>query len=391
MDAMATPEAIDRLQRFAAYVEQDAGNADLLAHAWEAAMEAGEHATAVGYAAAGERCDANGRAAWLQRQAQGLLAANRPREAAAVLERARACGMPGIVADHDLACIALKEGDHRRCVDILQPWMDAQGGASPDHIHHVQAQWLRAMHRLQRITPAWEWVQARERRGRGLDPVAAAPASLLAIDADRFEDARVLADRALAGNERAVEALTARGCVALAEGDVAAASSWLQAAQALQPADGRIQSALGLVALQAGLFTDARRRFEAAVQALPSHVGSWHGLGWSWLLQGDAAQAADTFQQAVDLDPNFGESHGAVGLALVLQGRRDEAVPHLRCAHKLDARNVTASFAQALESGRLSPAQFTALAQRLLDRPGFFGEKLSARWSSGAAQVDSLG
>ncbi len=383
---MATPEAIARLRRFAAYVDQDAGNVDLLAHAWEAAMDAGEHVWAVGYAVAGERCDAAGRSAWLHRQAQGLLAADRTLEAAAVLESARACGMPDIVVDHDLACIALKEGAHERCVAILQPWMDAGEDAPSGHMQHVQAQWLRAMHRLERITPAWDWIEARERDGRGLEPVAAAPASLLAIDADRFEAARTLADRALAAHPQAVEALTARGCVALAEGDVVAARRWLEAAAALHPMDGRIQSALGLAALQAGLLADAQRRFEVAVEALPNHIGSWHGLGWSRLLQGDLARAAAAFREAVDLDPNFGESHGAVGLALVLQGRRDQAQVHLRRAHKLDARNVTASFAQELESGPLSPAQFTALAQRLLDRPGFFGEKLSARWASAARQ-----
>jgi Flp pilus assembly protein TadD len=378
MEHTATAEAIERLRRFAAYVEEDPANPDLLAEAWEAAMAAGDHAMAQRFAQAGERCDGHG--AWLQRQAHSALAAGRSREAEALLLRAREGGMPTIDADHDLAFVALKEGDADRCVALLQPWIETLDHA-PGSVARVQALWLRAMHRLRRLDPAWAWIEAQERGGRGLPPEVAAPASLIAIDADRFDAARTFADRALAQDEKAVDALTARGCVALAEGDSAAAARWLRSAEVVQPADGRIQSALGLVALHDGQFGEAQRRFELAVRALPRHVGSWHGLGWSWLLQGGLDRAMQAFRQAVDLDPNFGESHGAVGLVLVLQGRRDEAQAHLRRAHGLDPRNVTASFAQALGSGQLAPSQFHALARRLLDRPGFFGEKLSARWA----------
>lgn len=376
----AAPDAIGRLQRLASYVEDDPMNPQLLAEAWDAAMAAGDHVAAARFAGAGERCDEGGRAVWLQRQAHSAMAAGRHRDAEHLLVRARARGVPPQVVDHDLACIALKEGDLENCVGLLEPWLDA-----PESIDQVQALWLRAMHRLRRLAPAWEWVESRERSGLGLRSDAAAVASLLAIDADRFDAARTFADRALAHREDAVEALTARGCVALAEGDGGAAQRWLLAAEGVQPSDGRIQSALGLVALHAGRLDEAQRRFESAVEALPLHVGSWHGLGWSRLLQGDLEPAMAAFRQAVGLDPNFGESHGAVGLVLVLQGRRDEAEPHLRRAHGLDARNVTASFAQALGSGQVTPSQFNALARRLLDRPGFFGEKLSARWAEADA------
>lgn len=370
-----------RLRRLQGYVEQDPGNALLLADAWQAAAQAGEPALAAGFARQAGAAEPAREALWLQREAHALVDAGQLGQAQAVLEQARDRGLPALLADHDLACIALREGRFDRAVEITGPWLQGDPAQDPDAIALMQASWLRSMHRLGRVQAAWRWVEGREQGGQLLSPAAAGPASLLAIDADRFGDAQRLAERALQARVDDAEALTASGCVAIARGETAHAEHLLGLAERQTAADGRVQSALGLAALQAGRMEQARQRFERAVAGMASHVGSWHGLGWSLLLQGRLGDAEAAFRRAVDLDPNFGESHGALGLALLLQGDRTAAEPCLRRAHKLDPRNVTASFAAALGAGRLSPAQFNALARRLLDRPGFFGEKLSARWA----------
>jgi tetratricopeptide (TPR) repeat protein len=385
---MPTSEAAARLERFLAFVQEDPQNLELLADTWEAAMAAGDLEAAARLAEQGEQGDPQQVSGWLRRRAHVALARRQYAAASRLVDESVQAGLPLHVAAYDRACLAFVQSDFAGAVQVLRPLLDDT--SEPPFTDAIRSMWLRALHRLGQVDEAWTWVAQRERAGRELPAGAAGAASLLAIDADDFGQALALADRALAHDPLHVEALTARGCVALAQGDAALARSLLMRADGLQPGDGRIQSALGLVSLQAGAVDEAQQRFQAAVAALPSHIGSWHGLGWSFLLQGALRPAADAFARALAIDANFGESHGAMGLVLVLQGEREAAQEHLRRAHKLEPRNVTASFADALASGRVAPSQFGALARRLLDRPGFFGEKLSARWDAqgaGSAQA----
>ncbi|HEY8360071.1 MAG TPA: hypothetical protein VIL30_21660, partial [Ramlibacter sp.] len=66
------------------------------------------------------------------------------------------------------------------------------------------------------------------------------------------------------------------------------------------------------------------------------------------------------------------------GLALALAGENDDAQVHLETARRLDAANVTGRYARALLAGEVGDAdRLLALADRLLDRPGFGRAKLS--------------
>jgi Flp pilus assembly protein TadD len=152
----------------------------------------------------------------------------------------------------------------------------------------------------------------------------------------------------------------------------------VQRALARNPADGRARSVLGLASLQAGDIAGARGHFAQAIRTMPGHIGTWHALGWSCLMLQDLAGARDAFTRALELDRNFGESHAAMALVLFMEGRPDESQHHLRVAERLDHRGVTAGYVRALDSGALGdPKSVRALAHRLLDRPGFFGGRLS--------------
>jgi Flp pilus assembly protein TadD len=99
----------------------------------------------------------------------------------------------------------------------------------------------------------------------------------------------------------------------------------------------------------------------------------WDGAG---LLQQDLAGARKAFEQALALDGNFAESHGALGLLLALQGDAGRAERQLAIAARLDPSNVTGRFAQAILRGEAADAErLQALVQRLLDRPGPFGQR----------------
>jgi len=175
-----------------------------------------------------------------------------------------------------------------------------------------------------------------------------------------------------------MEALVASATVALAEQQGLRAVELFERALRVNPEDGRARSGLGLAWLQLRELARARQHLEAALPRVPSHVGTWHALGWTRLLQGERAAALEAFRGALQQDRNFAESHGAVGLALALQGQSAEAARHLDLAERLDASGVTARYARALLEGEASDVvRLRTLARRLLDRPGFFGGRLT--------------
>ena len=124
--------------------------------------------------------------------------------------------------------------------------------------------------------------------------------------------------------------------------------------------------------------TTASLQFKRALAAMPEHIGTWHGLGWCCLQQGDGEAAIKAFRHALTLDHNFAESHGALGVALVRGGHIHEADIALRRAQKLDASSIAWQYGRAVLAGDAAdPRQLNALAFRLLDRPGPFGDPLN--------------
>jgi tetratricopeptide (TPR) repeat protein len=260
---------------------------------------------------------------------------------------------------------------------LVQPWLQDSARSVPaEDLQALQLLWLRATHALGLVQEARAWLGQAAPAGE-LPPALAAAASLLAVDADDFAAAKSLADAALAALPGQPEALVARATVALAEGDAAAARDLLLPALERNAEDGRTWATLGLASLQAQELVAAQRQLERAVALMPDHVGSWHALGWTRLLRHDLAGAGQAFEQALALDRNFAESHGGVGLVLALRGEHAAARRHLALAARLDPRNVTGGYAQALLAGEASDAQrLQQLAARLLDRPGFFDASL---------------
>jgi Flp pilus assembly protein TadD len=346
---MAPSETTDlqRLQRLHSYLRQDPRNPLLLAQVCDLALEAGAHdCVRECLAAAGELQLASPQ--WTGRAIHHSI---------------------------EVARLHLRSGEPTRSREALEPLL-AKADLDAALQAAVQVLWLRATHACGLAREATDWAAARALQS-GLQPAAAGVASLAAVDAGDFALAKRLADTALQHGVVLPEVLVARASVALAERDTAAAMRLLQQATAANPDDGRTVSALGMAYLQAGEFAQAQQCFTRAVARMPAHIGSWHGLGWACLLQGDQGGACAAFRQALDLDRNFAESQGAVGLSMLLAGRPDEAKHHLDVADRLDRHNVTGRYARALQSGELRDREaLRSLALRLLDRPGLFGANL---------------
>lgn len=373
MTSTATSPAETRLGRLQRYLRDDPHNGLLLADAFDEALSSGAWDSAARLAGMAE-AEHLVQPAWQFRRARLCIALRDLHRAAELLEALQRTVGDSPVLSHDLAYVRLLEGDFAACRALLQPWVEGED-ATPDAA--LQVLWLRASHRLQSLDEALQWAR-RQHAGGVLLPQALGVASLIALDASDFERAKSWSDASLQAGLRIPEALVTAAYVALADGRTEQARRLLQGALELNPCDGRTWSVLGLASLHARDLPLAQQQFETAVQYMPEHVGTWHALGWAWLLQGERAQATAAFRQALDLDRNFAESHGAVGLLLALDGQRVEAEHHLEIADRLDATNLTARYARALLAGDARDVQSVQrLALRLLDRPGFFGGKLS--------------
>lgn len=370
-----------RLGRLQHYLQEDPGNPVLLAECFDLALSCGERqrAEAILLAASEQGFD---EPEWEFRRAQLCTSRRDLVGAATSLENllSRGATQPAVV--HDLAYVRLLQRDFAGCRALLAPWMehaspDASQKLPADVEEAVQVLWLRAMHHLQHLEEAMAWAR-RQHEGGALHAAAKGVASLVALDLGDFGTARSFADAALYAGSYLPEAMVARGYVALAEGDMALARRLLERSIERNPQDGRAWSALGFLTLQLRELPLAQRQLERAVQLMPDHVGTWHALGWAALLQGSHAAALAAFRSALALDRNFAESHGAVALGFVLTGEGDKAQHHLDLADRLDPRNLTARYVRALVAGEISDAaSLRKLAVRLLDRPGFFGNKLS--------------
>jgi tetratricopeptide (TPR) repeat protein len=371
--ATSTPETrLDRLQR---YLKTDPHNGVLLADAFDEALASGAWESASRLATLAEQQHL-AQPAWQFRRARLCIALRDLQRAAELLEALQRTVGDSPVLAHDLAYVRLLQGDLAACRALLQPWIEDEDTPSGPNAA-LQVLWLRASHRLQLFGDALDWAQRRSAAG-GLAPAALGVASLVALDASDFERAKQWSQASLQADRPVPEGLVTAAYVALAEGQTGHARSLLQRALALNRADGRTWSVLGLASLQARDLSLAQKQLETAVQYMPDHIGSWHALGWARLLQGARAPALEAFRHALALDRNFAESHGAVGLLLALDGQLSQAEHHLDAADRLDATNLTARYARALIAGDAGDAQAVQrLALRLLDRPGFFGGKLS--------------
>lgn len=350
----------DRLDRYDGYLQQDPDNTSLAVEAFELALSLGLHTRAEGYldqaqAAAGED-------PYLQYRRASLRAAQGRWDEALALQAELCQRFP---EDNDLR-VALANllhyaGRHEEAETIWSTLLD--GGGLPDY---AWANRLRTLHFLGLLDDAMQLAETHFATLHAL-PEAAGVLSLIAVDAGKFDVARRWMEPALQSSPESTEALTTAGALALASKDPAGAIAALTRVVQSKPQEGRAWSSLGIAHLLQQEAVAAEAHFQRALALMPGHIGSWHGLGWASLLAGDVAQAKAAFEQALSLDRNFGESHGAVAVACALSGLTDEAERHIELAQRLDAKGLSARFAQAALSGALQrPEEFQALVARAL-------------------------
>lgn len=377
MNTPQTSPAAQRLQRLAAFLDQDPANPALLADACDTAIACGAHEQALAYIESADRLALDS-SEWGFRRARLAIARGDLAQAAQLLQGLLEHSGPHPVLAHDLAYVRLLQGDAAGCNELLQPWMDApaQAGLPPQQQQALQMLWLRSAHHQQLSGEALAWAREQDKAGL-LQPAARGVASLIALDEDELDTARAWAESGLQADGAQLEALLARGSLALAEGNAAGAVRWLEQALARHPDDGRTWATLGLANLQAMNLPAAQAQLERGVAAMPGHIDSWHALAWARLLQGDRDGALAALRRALELDASDAQTHGALALVLALAGDKAGAATHAETAQQLDPENATASYARALLSGQgRDPQAVEALQRSLLGQGGELGARL---------------
>lgn len=81
---------------------------------------------------------------------------------------------------------------------------------------------------------------------------------------------------------------------------------------------------------------------------MAEHIGTWHGLALSLVLQGRLDEAQSLYEQTLEMDRNFAESHGGLAVVLALKQQPELAQQSLDRALGLDKQSFSAAYAQAL-------------------------------------------
>ncbi len=273
------------------------------------------------------------------------------------LEALRSSHDTSVSIDHDYAFALM-------CLGRLDDAAAAVGEAMQRHGQHPALSILLARLAMLAGAPdkAISSLQALEAQ-QPLDAQAIGVLALAMLDADSTTPAAEYAARALELQGNQHEALLVIGTLALAQTDAEHALAAFDRALKTHSGSGRALSGKGQAHMLLGELPLAEIALLQATRAMPEHLGTWHALAWSQLLQGRADAARSSFEQANAVDRTFGDTHGGLALVHALQGRTGEAEDALKRALRLDPNSSTARYAQlVLRNGRGDP---TAASQEL--------------------------
>jgi len=173
--------------------------------------------------------------------------------------------------------------------------------------------------------------------------------SLLYFDIDDLSSAQQWAMRALEVLPENTDALLAAGGVALANENSARARGFLNRGISLNPTSGRIWMNLALADLLDLDLVAAEHNLGHALRYMPSHIGTWHVLGWIQLLQHNVNGAEKSFREAYALDENFGDTHGGLAAVSAAKGDWDTAERHSKIARRLDPESMSSYYSSILK------------------------------------------
>jgi tetratricopeptide (TPR) repeat protein len=340
-EEVARQEFAAKLVRLLGYLDRDPNNVSLLADAAETALRAGdaEQAKALigrGLAAAGKDQDARFRFGNLLLAAQEYAGAHR-------LFAEMADSLPHPAIYYNLAYAQVGESLFEDAVASLQKIPEGQRAELPQY----DFLFGKALYYGQQAEAAVEYLN-RYLKSVPEDREALGVTAMAMLDAGQMVAAKALANRLLGlAPDDAMGHMTL-GSLAVLEKDPATARPHLEFVVKQYPDFGRAWSALGFTDLQEIKLEQAREHFRIAVQSMPNHLGTWHGLAWAAFLLGDMQAAHSAVASAMDLDRTFSENHGTLAVLLILEGRLDEAEQSIKRGLRLNPQSAATLYARGL-------------------------------------------
>ncbi|HEY5723949.1 MAG TPA: tetratricopeptide repeat protein [Allosphingosinicella sp.] len=334
MSETATPTAPSRADRLRSFLEQDPGNARLLADAAAAALDEGEPDAAAQLI--GRYGPAPLPPALLNLKGVAALQAGRPADAAEAFEGLVAAGEADPVVRFNLAWARTLTGDHEGALEMLD---DGSAEAAPGG----PALKIHALHHVGRLEEALE-------TGAGLaerhpeDGALMGALAAVAIDSEDSALARSYAERA-GGND---EGLAALGTLELDEGRLEQSLALFGRALEADPGNARANIGMGMGLLARGDGKAAIPFIERGAERFGDHPGSWIAAGWALFLQGDHEGARDRFEKALACDDSFAESHGGLAVVDIAEGDLESGRRRTEIARRLDPNCFSAALAKSL-------------------------------------------
>ena len=259
-----------------------------------------------------------GAAGVLNRKAIVALRCNNPQAAIVELEKIVASGKADSVFRYNLAYANYLIGNYARVREVIEPTL-----ADAKRIPALDPLYVLSLQQLAEIDAAIAYAEQRL-KVRPDDADLQGVLALLYFDGEKDMDAcRRHTEAALRKNPDHPMALITASGLSMMDEKPAAALELAQKVVKRNPEDGRAWSSLGMSYMYLLDLPAAQRALENAVQLMPGHIGTWHSLAWTHLMQNDIDGAEASFNKALEIDRTFGETQG--GLAVIAQLRGDKA------------------------------------------------------------------
>ena len=152
--------------------------------------------------------------------------------------------------------------------------------------------------------------------------------ALLAVE--RFDDARMLAERVLRQEPRNVDALTVVAAALAADGQPKAADEKLAEAFAIDPRSRTAHLMKASLQVRDRKLADAKATLQRVVEWHPTAADGWLALGALQWQTGATADAERSLNRALELSTDKVGVHRVLASYLMAVGRAPEAEPHLK-------------------------------------------------------------
>lgn len=276
------------------------------------------------------------------RAARCALASGKHDDAIRAYQSLLADGHGQIAIDHDLAYALLCARRESSAMETLQDAIGRYGATRELLVLKARVELIQGLYRnaIDSADAALA-LDADEASASGIKALAL-------FDDACHEQAGDLAEATLRRDPDQYEALLVASTLNRWRNEVDAAERLYERILLRHPHSGRALSGYGEIAMLQGDLPRAEELLLAAVETMPDHIGTWHALAWTQLLQGRRDTAEASYRRAYDIDRNFGDTHGGLALIAVLRGDRENAEHAIRLAMRLDANAMTAHCAKAL-------------------------------------------